>query len=82
MNVGELRKALDEMPDEMIVVVAGYEGGVTPLLEGRHVNLALNVHSEFYYGKHQVYEPGADAYYDKIYGEAEQRPAIYLIGDR
>lgn len=54
MKVKELIAALQAMDPEHMVVTPGYEGGVTELLGLRTVTIALNVHTEWYYGEHDV----------------------------
>ena len=54
MKVKDLIAALQEMDPEHMVVTPGYEGGVTELLGLRTVTIALNVHTEWFYGEHDV----------------------------
>lgn len=60
MTAHELAKKLLELPDVM-VTVSGYEGGVNEV-QGTNepAILALNVHEEWYYGKHEYVYPNMD----------------------
>lgn len=64
MTVKELIKALTEIEDQEVrVMVRGYEGGVddiqdkTPAIE----NIALDVNTEWYYGRHERVDDMYDA---------------------
>lgn len=54
MKVKDLIASLQAMDPEHMVVIPGYEGGVTELIDLRTVTIALNVHTEWYYGEHDV----------------------------
>lgn len=54
MTVAELIKALSRCPDDLMVVVNGYEGGYTEIIKLEQINLNLNVNSESYYGPHDT----------------------------
>lgn len=51
-TAGNLRKQLDALPDDAPIFVRGYEGGYFDAGKFSPVTVALNVHSEWYYGTH------------------------------
>jgi len=56
MTVKELIKVLTEIEDQEVrVMVAGYEGGVDDIMNNTPaiVHVALDVNTEWYYGKHE-----------------------------
>lgn len=55
MTVRELIDILKRHPDDLRVVLDGYEGGCEDVSEGqiRRVKIALNVNEESYYGNHE-----------------------------
>lgn len=62
MKVKDLILKLQECPPDNEVVVDGYEGGVTMVHRiVDNVLIALNVHSESYYGEHEI--PWKDGQY-------------------
>lgn len=54
MKVKELIEKLQAIDPELMVVTNGYEGGVNEVNEIQVVDLALNVHEEWYYGNHET----------------------------
>ena len=56
MKVKDLIEKLQTLPGDMIVVRPGYEGGVRELAEVKVEKVALDVNSEWYYGKHELIE--------------------------
>lgn len=54
MKVKELIQILAGLDPEAIVVVSGYEGGVNDCDQVEEYNIALNVNTQSYYGKHEV----------------------------
>ena len=54
MKVKELIELLSQMNPELLVVVAGYEGGVDEIKKYKLCNIELNVNDDWYYGKHEV----------------------------
>ena len=54
MKVKDLIKELEKLPDDMLVIRPGYEGGVEEITGCRVEMVALNVNSEWYYGKHET----------------------------
>ena len=58
MKVKELIEALSQMNPELMVVVAGYEGGVDEMDKFEMCDIELNVNTEWYYGKHEILAEG------------------------
>lgn len=54
MKVKELIEALSQLDPELMVVVAGYEGGVDEIDKFEMCDIELDVNTEWYYGKHEV----------------------------
>jgi hypothetical protein len=53
MKVKELIEKLQTVDPELYVFVDGYEGGYDYLeFDPKEKNIALNVHEEWYYGRH------------------------------
>jgi len=53
MKVKELIEQLSKLDPELMVIVDGYEGGVTEASYADVETIALDVHSEWYYGPHE-----------------------------
>ena len=70
MNVRELKVALSELDENLMLVVSGYEGGVTEVERIAPVKLLLNAHEAWYYGEHEVDNEDGDA------------KAICIVGNR
>ena len=58
MKVKELIELLSQLDPELMVVVAGYEGGVDEMDKYELCDVELNVNTEWYYGKHEILEKG------------------------
>ena len=58
MKVKDLSTLLSQMPADVDVVVKGYEGGVDDVLNVKLVKIKKDVHSEWYYGRHEIDEEG------------------------
>lgn len=58
MKVHEMRVLLETMPQDAIVVVDGYEGGVAEVTEVKMVKLTLDVNTEWWYGNHEIDSEG------------------------
>jgi len=58
MKVKELIETLSQLDPELMVVVAGYEGGVDEMDKYELCDVELNVNTEWYYGKHEILEKG------------------------
>ncbi len=54
MKVKELIETLSQLDPELMVVVAGYEGGVDEIDKYELCDVELNVNTEWYYGKHEI----------------------------
>jgi len=52
-TVAELIKKLAILPENLPVVLEGYEGGYNHCLSFETLELALNVYNEDYYGNHE-----------------------------
>jgi hypothetical protein len=72
MTVAELIEKLQQFPPETRVVVAGYEDGFNDVAWVDGLDIALNVHTEDYYGAHENSED--------VKGEFEIVPAVALRG--
>jgi hypothetical protein len=53
MTVKELIEQLQQLDPDLHVFTAGYEGGYNDVYVGEEMEIALNVHDEWYYGKHE-----------------------------
>jgi hypothetical protein len=53
MNVGQLIEQLKNYPQDLRVVVRGYEGGYNDVDTFENLKIVLNYHEEWYYGKHE-----------------------------
>ena len=53
MNVGQLIEQLKNYPQDLRVVVCGYEGGYNDVDTFENLKIVLNYHEEWYYGKHE-----------------------------
>ena len=53
MNVGELIEKLKQYPQDLRVVVNGYEGGYSDIDRFENLKIVLDYHKEWYYGKHE-----------------------------
>ena len=58
MKVKELIEKLSQLDPELMVVVAGYEGGVDEIKKYKLCNIELNVNDDWYYGKHEILAEG------------------------
>ena len=58
MKVKDLLTLLSEMPADADVVAKGYEGGVDDIVNIQLVKPNRDVHSEWYYGRHEIKEDG------------------------
>ena len=63
MNVKQLIEALADMPQDAMVVVDGYEGGVTEPDPPQLVHVRLNVNTEDWMGEHEIRKDGTVAVY-------------------
>lgn len=67
-TVKDLRKLLEEYPDDMRVIIRGYEGGFNDVRGIKTVEIKLNVHESWWMGKHD--EPS--------HGEAADEKALLI----
>ena len=58
MKVKQLIEVLSQLDPELMVVVAGYEGGVNEVDTYGLCDIELNVNDEWYYGKHEMLVKG------------------------
>lgn len=58
MIVSELIEALQSMPQDAMVVVKGYEGGVDELTNVSEEKALLNQNTQWYYGSHEMTSQG------------------------
>ena len=58
MKVKELIEVLSQLDSELMVVVAGYEGGVNEVDKYELCDIELNINDEWYYGKHEMLAEG------------------------
>jgi hypothetical protein len=57
MTVKELIERLQTLDPDLYVFTSGYEGGYEDVVTvGSVMEIALNVHEEWYYGKHESVE--------------------------
>jgi hypothetical protein len=53
MTVKELIEQLQQLDPDLHVFTSGYEGGYNDVYIGNKMEIALDVHEEWYYGKHE-----------------------------
>jgi hypothetical protein len=53
MTVKQLIEQLQQLDPNLHVFTAGYEGGYNDVYVGEEMEIALDVHEEWYYGKHE-----------------------------
>lgn len=59
MKVSELINRLKDFPQDLMVVVSGYEGGVNDVTTFEECVIKRDINTEWYYGKHEIiYYPG------------------------
>jgi hypothetical protein len=54
MLVEELIRELQKLDPKLQVITSGYEGGVDDIAGVSLTKIALNVNTEWYYGKHEI----------------------------
>ena len=54
MKVSQLIEKLQSMPQENMVVIRGYEGGVDEVTVLEEARIALDVNEEWCYGSHEL----------------------------
>lgn len=78
MTVKQLIERLQDMPDDHMVVIRGFEGGVDEVNEIEETRVALDVNEEWSYGSHELLDPRDEGDGDRI------AQAVYLrngVGD-
>ncbi len=58
MTVQELINRLQTFPKDMPVVIHGYAGGFDDVGTLEEIKVDLNVHSQWFYGKHEINTEG------------------------
>lgn len=53
MTIKELKEKLNSYPDNLRVLVDGYESGFSEISEIKKIKVKLNVHTESYYSPHE-----------------------------
>lgn len=53
MTVKQLIEQLQQLDPNLHVFTAGYEGGYNDVYVSEEMEIALDVHEEWYYGKHE-----------------------------
>jgi hypothetical protein len=54
MKVKELIMLLSQFPENIDVVVKGYEGGVDDAVDVKQIGIVKNANEEWYYGRHRI----------------------------
>lgn len=82
MTVAELIHALSAFPPDLPVYVRGYEAGVDDVSSLRDVSVVRDIHSESYYGRHEVLvgDPEDAAYDLRRWGRTRQdaKPGVFI----
>jgi hypothetical protein len=60
-TVKDLREMLEGRPDDMRIVVRGYEGGFKDIDVPEEIKIKLNVNKQWWYGPHDIVEDGCTA---------------------
>jgi hypothetical protein len=64
MTKAELIEMMREYPDDTMVVIQGYEGGLEDITEIEKIKLKLNYNTSLFYGPHKEDDDGdTDAIY-------------------
>jgi hypothetical protein len=75
MTVAELIEKLKEYPQDLRVVVRGYEGGVNDVNHFEELEILLDYYDAWYYGKHEEVDSWTeDTTHEKV-------PALKLCGE-
>lgn len=53
MTVKQLQEKLNNFPEDILVMVNGYEEGYNDILEIRELKIKLNVHEHWFEGAHE-----------------------------
>ena len=76
MTVAELIATLSKLPQDSLVVVRGYEGGVNSVVAVHQPTIILNYHTSDYMGSHELVENA----YDDVNVPRIKVPAVHIIG--
>ncbi len=76
MKVKDLIAVLQTYDPDLMVVRAGYEGGVDEIMGHDKETIALNVNAEWYYGPHEVVAD--EDQNEPEYEGHERTQAVYL----
>jgi len=71
MTVSQLIEALKNYPPDLPVVVSGYEGGYNDVDSFENINIVLDYHTAWYYGRHEAVE--------SIYKEDTKKNAVAAL---
>jgi hypothetical protein len=63
MTVRELIEKLQQLDQDKMIVINGYEGGCDFPNHTAQVSVTLNVNTQWYYGKHEYNTPLDDDYH-------------------
>jgi len=75
MTVAELIEKLKEYPQDLRVVVRGYEGGINDVSHFKELEILLDYNDAWYYGKHEeAFSWTEDTTHEKV-------PALNLCGE-
>lgn len=58
MKVKELLEKLKQLPPDDMILIEGYEGGLSDPLPLKSVRVKLDIHPESYYGPHDEADDG------------------------
>ncbi len=58
MTVKELIAVLTKLPEEHMVVIDGYEGGLDEIIASSIINIELDHFTKWYYGPHKIDKAG------------------------
>jgi hypothetical protein len=78
MKVKELIEQLQQCDPEAMVVSRGYEGGKREVVAAYPIKVALNVNTEWYYGKHEEINNCNDEYTETTYGKYEKAIVVNI----
>jgi len=82
MTVVELIEKLNQMPQDAMVVVRGYEDGVDEVDSIKECDVLTDYYEESYYGAHEIVgDLSFGWYYDK-YNVTEESPGLYRFSSK
>lgn len=68
MTIKELIEQLQTLNPELRMFTEGYEGGYDDINHIEERNVSLNVHKQWYYGKHDIFRDGDENRYETVKG--------------